>query len=150
MESFSSSGTGSRDYERHSNHGDRRYERKYHYNREGSRRGYGGSERSGGNTWVNAPLAPRFERKAAIHAANAAANGANYNPYPYGEQNGANNGYDDSCSLSMDMEDLPNGFTKVLNKQSIFILLQSYTAFQHSIYMLNFLQLSLTDTLQKS
>ena len=125
MESFSSSGTGSRDYERHSNHGDRRYERKYHYNREGSRRGYGGSERSGGNTWVNAPLAPRFERKAAIHAANAAANGANYNPYPYGEQNGANNGYDDSCSLSMDMEDLPNGFTKVLNKQSIFILLQS-------------------------
>ena len=112
VESFSSSGTGSRDYERPSNHGERRYERKYQYNRDGSRRSYGGSERGGGSTWVNAPLAPRFERKAAIYAANAAANGNNYHAHHYGDHNGSNNGYDD-CSMSMDMEDLPNGFTKV-------------------------------------
>ena len=111
MESFSSSGTGSKEYERHSNHGERRYERKYNYSRDGSRRSYGGSDRGGGNTWINAPLAPRFERKAAIHAANAAANGNGYHSHHYGEQNGSNGCYDDS--MSMDMEDLPNGFTKV-------------------------------------
>ena len=113
MESFSSSGTGSREYERHSNHGERRYERKYNYNRDGSRRSYGGSDRGGGSSWINAPLAPRFERKAAIHAANVAANGNNYHSHHYGDQNGSNGCYDDN--MSMDMEDLPNGFTKVLD-----------------------------------
>ena len=116
MESFSSSGTGSRDYDRSLNHGERRFERKYHYNRDGGRRGYGGSDRGGRGGWNNAPLAPRFERKAAIYAANAAANGNNYNGNHYSDPNAANNGgyYDDgNYNMSMDMEDLPNGFTKV-------------------------------------
>ena len=118
MESFSSSGTGSRDYDRPSNHGERRFDRKYHYNREGSRRGYGGGDRGGGGSWINAPLAPRFERKAAIHAANAAANGNSYNAHHYADQNAANSGgcYDDNgYNMTMDMEDLPNGFTKVIS-----------------------------------
>ena len=129
MESFSSSGTGSREYERPPNHGERRYERKYHYNRDGSRRSYGGSDRGGGSTWINAPLAPRFERKAAIHAANAAANNNNYHSHHYGDQCGPHNGYDDASSMSMDMEELPNGFTKVkyliLNTQIIPLFLDN-------------------------
>jgi hypothetical protein len=126
MESFSSSGTGSREYERHSNHGERRYERKYNYSRDGSRRSYGGSDRGGGSTWINAPLAPRFERKAAIHAANAAANGNNYHSHHYGDQNGSNGCYDDS--MSMDMEDLPNGFTKIRSKNLDVLFKKDYYA----------------------
>ena len=114
VESFSSSGTGSRDYDRQSNHGERRYERKFHYNREGNRRGYGNGDRGGpGGGWINSPLAPRFEQKATINTANAAANGAGYNGHQYIDHNAVyNNGYEDNC-YSMDMEDLPNGFTKV-------------------------------------
>ena len=135
VESFSS-GTGSREYDRSTTHSERRYERKYHYNRDGNRRyGNGGERGSGG--WVNAPLAPRFERKAAINAANAAANAVGYNNYqPYPDQNvGYNNGggiTDDNCNghNGMDMEDLPNGFTKVL--------INSFTIHPREFYLAQF------------